>query len=284
MSLSASYQPDLEKAWAWLNRFIRNYKGHSVWYLESGGFGEKEESRDDIAAHNQRFFYSGAYLWQNAPEYLRKCLEKKEVRAGNKAAEEVLGWWDDKTLISLKKTFNEEKLEEMEELSKTAMHEFFEGKEFKAPEQNNLTRKETYGVAVRFRNSEEDRGCLSLYTGIVYEDIPKAVQYCAKEALIDPRYRNIQREEESSLITNISVFSGWQAMNSCFDFTPGIHSLILEDSEGEKTLLQAAIALEHNYSREEFLARLSNKAGLGFDGWKNEGISFYRAETVNYYK
>ena len=171
----------------------------------------------------------------------------------------------------------------MAELSKKTIGEFFEGKDFKAPEQNILTDKETYGVAVRFRNSEEDRGCLSLYTGITYEDISEAVQYCAKEALIDPRYTDIQPEEVSSLITNISVFSDWQEMSSCFDFTPGLHSLLMEASDGEKTLLQAAIALEHNYSREEFLARLSNKAGLGFDGWKKEGTRFYKAVTITYY-
>jgi AMMECR1 domain-containing protein len=61
-----------------------------------------------------------------------------------------------------------------------------------------------------------------------------------------------------------------------------MHSLILEDSDGEKTLLQATIALERNYTREEFLARLSNKAGLGLDGWKNNALHFYRAPTVTY--
>lgn len=283
MCLSASYQPKLDKAWSWLNRFIGNYKKRSVWYLESGEFGEQEESLDDIAAHKQRAFYSGAYLWQNGPVFLKKTLGKKEVRAGNKAAEEVLACWSDKKLDHLNKIFNEEKLGQMAELSKKTIEEFFEGKDFKAPEQNILTDKETYGVAVRFRNSEEDKGCLSLYTGITYEDISEAVQYCAKEALIDPRYTDIQPEEVSSLITNISVFSDWQEMSSCFDFTPGLHSLLMEASDGEKTLLQAAIALEHNYSREEFLARLSNKAGLGFDGWKKEGTRFYKAVTITYY-
>ena len=284
MCLSASYQPDLDKGWSWLNRFAGNYKRRADWYLESGEFGEKEESRDDVAAHKQRFFYSGAYLWQNAPDYLKKTLCNKEVRGGNKAAEEVIACWKNKKLENLNKTFDKEKLETMAELSQKTMREFFEGKDFKAPNQNILTDKETFGIAVRFRNSEEDRGCLSLYTGIVYEDIPEAVQYCAKEALIDPRYRNIQPEEESSLITNISVFADWQEMSSCFDFTPGVHSLLMEDAEGEKTLLQAAIALERNYNREEFLARLSNKAGLGFEGWKKEGMRFYKADTITYYK
>ena len=283
MCLSASYQPDLHKAWGWLNQFIENYKKPALWYLESGDFGEKEESRDDLAAHRQRFFYSGAYLWQNAPDFLKKTLCKKEVRAGNKAAEEVLPFWNDKKLEGLNKKFDDKKLAELAELSKKTMRDFFEGKDFDAPQQNILTDKETYGLAVRFRNSEEDRGCLSLYAGLLYEDIPEAVQYCAKEALIDPRYRDIQPEEEAGLITNISVFADWQKMTSSLDFTPGLHSILLEDTDGEKTLLQAAIALERNYNREEFLARLSNKAGLGLEGWKKEGIRFYKADTITYY-
>ena len=283
MCLSASYQPDLHKAWGWLNQFIENYKKPALWYLESGDFGEKEESRDDLTAHRQRFFYSGAYLWQNAPDFLKKTLCKKEVRAGNKAAEEVLPFWNDKKLEGLNKKFDDKKLAELAELSKKTMRDFFEGKDFDAPQQNILTDKETYGLAVRFRNSEEDRGCLSLYAGLLYEDIPEAVQYCAKEALIDPRYRDIQPEEEAGLITNISVFADWQKMTSSLDFTPGLHSILLEDTAGEKTLLQAAIALERNYNREEFLARLSNKAGLGLEGWKKEGIRFYKADTITYY-
>lgn len=283
MCLSASYQPDLHKAWGWLNQFIENYKKPALWYLESGDFGEKEESRDDLAAHRHRFFYSGAYLWQNAPDFLKKTLCKKEVRAGNKAAEEVLPFWNDKKLEGLNKKFDDKKLAELAELSKKTMRDFFEGKDFDAPQQNILTDKETYGLAVRFRNSEEDRGCLSLYAGLLYEDIPKAVQYCAKEALIDPRYRDIQPEEEAGLITNISVFADWQKMTFSLDFTPGLHSILLEDTDGEKTLLQAAIALERNYNREEFLARLSNKAGLGLEGWKKEGIRFYKADTITYY-
>ena len=60
------------------------------------------------------------------------------------------------------------------------------------------------------------------------------------------------------------------------------YSLILEESNGEKTLLQAAIALERNYNHKDFLSRLSNKAGLGFEGWKTDGIKFYKAKTLTY--
>ena len=137
---------------------------------------------------------------------------------------------------------------------------------------------------MRFRNVEEDRGCLSLYEGISGKDndIEEAVQFCAKEALIDPRYLPVRQEESADLYTNISVFGSWEKMTSPYDFQPGLHSLLLVDESGEKTLLQASIALERNYTREEFLARLSNKAELGFDGWKKNNLHFYRAKTITY--
>ena len=294
LSLSASYQPDPENAWKWLSRFFDDYKRDAEFYLESGDFGEREESRDDFEAHinwkkNQKVFknpeapfYSGAYLWQNTPSYVTDALSRKKIKAGNKQAEEIIAGWNDVRLKDLKRSFNIENMHNYSGLAKEAMQQFFDGKDFTPPEQVILKDRKTYGVAVRFKNQDEDRGCLSLYSGIVYEDIPDAVRYCAKEALIDPRYRNIQPEEKDSLITNISIFSDWEIMDSCLDFEPGLHSLLLEDKDGEKTLLQAAIALERNYTREEFLARLSNKAGLGLNGWKGEGLKFYKARTLTY--
>ena len=293
ISFSAAYQPDPIKAWNWLNLFVKKYRKNAEWFLESGEFGEKEESFDELSSHevwrkkseifknHENAFYSGAYLWQNAPDYLILSLNEKHISPDNKTAEEIINDWNNPEIQSLKKKFDNEKLKEFSVLAKKTMKEFFEGSIFNAPNQNNLS-KDTYGIAVRFRNFEEDRGCLSLYRGIDEKDIPSAVQYCTQEALVDPRYLRIRPEEEESLITNISIFSNWQEMKSCLDFEPGMHSLLLEDSDGEKTLLQTAIALERNYTREEFLSRLSNKAGLGFDGWKNENLKFYKSVTVTY--
>ena len=51
--------------------------------------------------------------------------------------------------------------------------------------------------------------------------------------------------------------------------------------DGDKlTLLQAPVASERGYGREEFLARLSNKAGLGEGDWKGRGLRFLRAATI----
>ena len=295
LSFSAAYQPEPEKAWNWLNRFVINYKRSSNWFLECDDFGEKEESKDEFSAHenwkknpeifvtNEHPFHEGLYLWQNAPDFLTSSLIEKKISGKNEQTEKIIANWKDSELLALKKTFNFEKLNELAELSKTTMDEFFNKKDFAAPYQNIFSNEKTYGIAVRFKNYYEDRGCLSLYAGIAYEDIPPAIQFCTKEAMIDPRYTKILPSEKNDLITNISIFSDWESMNDCFDFEPGLHSLLLEDSTGEKTLLHAAIALERNYTREEFLARLANKGGLGLEGWKAPDLKFYKAKTITYY-
>ena len=294
LAFSAAYQPEPDKAWIWLEQFTEAYKTNSVWFLESGKFGEKFESNDEALAREQwrknpakycapeNPFYSGAYFWQNAPEKYIKLLKAKKIQAGNKSAQEILDSWNDKELTVLKEKFSAGRMQALCELAGRAAQEYFEGQDFPAPFQDLQEMEKTYGIAVRFRNVEEDRGCLSLYRGVSQSDLEKAVQFCAKEALVDPRYISIKFEELADLYTNISVFGMWEEMNSCYDFVPGLHSLILEDTNGDKTLLQASIALERNYTREEFLARLSNKAGLGFDGWKKNALHFYRAQTVTY--
>ena len=294
LAFSAAYQPEPEKAWSWLKQFTANYKARANWFLEADSYGEKIESLDEAQARElweknpQKFstasspLYAGAYLWQNAPADFVDELLNKKISSGNEAASEIISCWQNKKLEEFKKAFPPARMQTLCATAREAANQFFAGADFPPPQQNSKCPEETYGVAVRFRNAEEDRGCLSLYRGVSEADLEMAVQFCAKEALVDPRYVPVRPEELADLYTNISVFAMWEEMSSCYDFVPGVHSLILEDSDGEKTLLQATIALERNYTREEFLARLSNKAGLGLDGWKNNALHFYRAPTVTY--
>jgi len=294
LAFSAAYQPKPDKAWAWLEQFTQSYRVTSDWFLECGEFGEKFESNDEVLAWKEwrknpakycaaeNPFYAGAYFWQNTPEKCVELLKEKKILAGNKNAQEVLDCWKNKELTGMKKRFSAARMKSFCALAGRAAEEFFAGADFSAPLQNTQCPEKTYGIAVRFRNAEEDRGCLSLYEGIKEADLEKAVQFCTKEALLDPRYSHIRPEEACELFINISIFGKWEEISGPFDFEPGLHSLILEDENGEKTLLQASIALERNYTREDFLARLSNKAGLGFDGWKKNALHFYRAQTITY--
>ena len=294
LAFSAAYQPQPQKAWTWLKRFSEDWKARADWFLESGSFGEKIETLDEAAARalwkekpesyegSEYSLHAGAYLWQNAPRDFVEAVLKKKIQAGNEEALHAIKLWKSESLTGLKKNFSREKMKLLAEEAEKAMQACFEGKYFSAPEQNTQRPEASFGIAVRFRNAEEDRGCLSLYEGIAEKDILQAASFCAQEALVDPRYAEIRPEERGTLFTNISIFDKWEKMENPFDFEPGLHSLIIEDEAGEKTLLQASIALERNYTREDFLARLANKAGLGFDGWKKNALHFYRAQTITY--
>lgn len=127
----------------------------------------------------------------------------------------------------------------------------------------------------------KDRGCLAFYAGVT--DFNNAIIFCTQQAQNDPRYTPVLKEEENNLKINICVFGQWKPMQSPFDFTPGEESLLIEDSStGEKTLLQTSVAIERNYTKEGFLLRLSNKAGLGLDGWKNREFKFWKSSTISY--
>lgn len=294
LAFSAAYQPKPQEAWIWFEQFIKGYKNRAVWFLESGSFGEAEESKEEQAAHelwkklpfefkkSQAAFYKGAYLWQNAPDSVVTALKQKKIKAGNSLAETIIKSWNDEGLAKLKNKFSYELLDDLCRLSKTSMQQYFNGTDFATPKQVLEKQEKTYGLAVRFRNKDVDRGCLALYRGVVFDDIPAAVQYCTKEAITDPRYPDIVEEEKDELFINLSIFDEWEEMSLSLDFEPGLHSLLLQTPDGEITLLQAAIALEREYSKEEFLQRLSNKAGLGLEGWKNPDNKYFRARTITF--
>ena len=294
LAFSASYPKNPVQAWNWLEIFVRNWKGKADWFLESGEFGETAESNDDTKAwriwnQNQKIFkdydhsfYSGAYLWLNVSESLRKALVEKKIRAENREAENIISSWGDSDFLTLKEDFNRRKLEEFAELAFATLEKVWAGEEFPEPIQKPKSDSETFGIAVRFTDSGIDRGCLSLYRGIAREDFDSAIKYCAQEAAHDPRYSPILKETSKNLAANISIFSEWEEMTDALDFIPGKHSLIVETESGEKTLLQAAIALERGYTREQFLSRLTRKAGLGEDAWKHGKLKFSRADTINF--
>lgn len=181
--------------------------------------------------------------------------------------------------LSFEAQFNKEKMNEFVKIVRNSAARSFTGEKFIF---EKTDRTQNFGIAIRFRNKTTDRGCLALYTGIPVKNFKEAIQFCTQEALNDPRYPKITEQEFENLIINISIFEKWNSALSALDFTPGSDSLILEEANGNRTLLQASLAIEHSYSKEEFLQRLSLKAGLGADGWKNNSLKFYKAKTISY--
>lgn len=307
MCLSSVYQDSPADLWRWLKIFLAEYKKPAEWKLCSGLYGEKIETNDDFVGwmrwndeqnffkNGKECFWPGPYLWFNAPAYIAKALIEKQISADERngpahyaATQDVLKSWEalaERTELESKIRAGlgvDENQNVGKKLGEMAFSHMFDNVRTIPLQSCESMSPQSTGIAVRFRTKNTDRGCLSLYGGVDLLNLEQNIAFCASEAAKDPRYSAIAAEELSDLFANVSVFGRWKKMSEAFDFCPGQDSLLLEFAE-DRTLLQGAVAMERNYSREDFLTRLSLKAGLGPDGWKKKDCVLYKAQSLSYF-
>lgn len=292
VSLSASYQKNPYDMWNRFYIFLKEINLKALWYADFENFGTLPESLDDKKSWNNwntnfnKFraekycFCKGAYLWLSMPQEIKQNLLKKNIIPMSQETEKVLSVLNQENKIEDLYTPLKNQLTT---IAFNALEKSFNDINPYQPVEQNAADPNTIGIAVRFKNAGTDRGCLSLYRGVSHEMIFDAVRYCAAMAGRDPRYPFITQEEFNDLTVNICIFDNWEQMTDSLDFIPGFHSLLLKDEKGEITLLQSSIAWERDYTRKQFLSRLSNKAGLGFNGWKESGLTFYKSATLSFY-
>jgi len=288
LSLSAAYQNNPDIGWSCLERFIAAYSGkatRSSWYLESGPYGQKSEGTEELAAWREWYsrrdvfgrrnmsFLPGASIWIAPPLTLRERLLSLSLRPGDETAVDIITGWADGGASAMERTYPSSVTDEALAAAAASLRAGWSG----APQALPKSGSGNFGLAVRLQSDGADRGCFAVYQGL--SDLVSSAAYCARLAAKDPRYPEVQSREASSLDFEVSIFGPWEAMKGPEDFLPGLDSVLLK-SGNETTLLQASVAAERGYDRVAFLSRLSNKAGLGIDGWKKPGLVFYRAKTV----
>lgn len=120
------------------------------------------------------------------------------------------------------------------------------------------------------------RGCIG-QIGPVYP-LQEAVTVAAVQAaLYDRRFRPVGVEELPRLSVEVSVLTPSRPVGSWREIVIGRHGIILRKGERRAVYLPH-VATEQGWNLEETLSRLSGKAGLGPDAWK-EGASFEVFET-----
>jgi len=289
LALSAAYESDAPSAWRRLERFAALYgrgaTGRAAWYLEAGprdpaAEGEEEgeawrlwESRRAAFGRRDLSFMPGAAIWISPPAGLRAALLALGIRPGDGAAKDIISGWSDGDRADLERRFPQSATDEALAAAAAALEDAWRGGS-PVPPAPDATAS---GLALRIQKGGGDRGCLALYRGV--SDPLAAAAYCASLAAKDPRYPALLPGERPELDLELSIFGSWHEMADPLDFRPGLDSLMLV--EGDKlTLLQAPVASERGYGREEFLARLSKKAGLGEGGWKQGGLRFMSSATI----
>ena len=145
------------------------------------------------------------------------------------------------------------------------LHEKFDAPSIDYATHPNL--KILAGAFVTLKYFEQLRGCI----GYIISKTPLFETVCnaaIQAANHDPRFLPVREDEMQNLSIEISVLSPPLPIKDYKEIILGTHGLILE-YENYRSLLLPQVAVEHNFTVEDFLSALCEKAGLKNDLWKN---------------
>ena len=140
----------------------------------------------------------------------------------------------------------------------------------------NSTLKQRCGAFVSLHKHGRLRGCI----GHFGEDYPlyEIVAEMARAAAFeDPRFMPVTRDELDDLDIEISVLTPMRRIQSLDEFELHRHGIYIKKGYRSGTFLPQ-VADEVNWTKEEFVGHCSqDKAGLGWDGWRDAELYVYEA-------
>ena len=132
------------------------------------------------------------------------------------------------------------------------------------------------GAFVSLHKHGRLRGCI----GHFGEDIPlhEVVAEMARAAAFqDPRFLPVTRDELDDIDIEISVLTPMRRIQSLDEFELHRHGIYIRKGHRSGTFLPQ-VADEVNWTKEEFVGHCSqDKAGLGWDGWRDAELYIYEA-------
>ncbi len=144
----------------------------------------------------------------------------------------------------------------------------------------SATLKTLCGAFVTLRKNGELRGCIGRLGAS--EPLYRVVQEMAIAAATqDPRFSPVGPDEINSLLIEISVLTPLEKISSIDDIELGKHGIVIQKGMRSGTFLPQ-VASETGWSKEEFLGHCAqDKAGLGWNGWKDADIFTYEAKVFD---
>jgi MEMO1 family protein len=150
------------------------------------------------------------------------------------------------------------------------------GKSFMiSPEELKGTLAKKAGAFVSAYISGKLRGCMGSFEGDY--SLAEVVNRSAASAAQDQRFEPISEEELENLSIEISVLTPLKRINSKNEIEIGKHGIYIRKGLNSGTFLPQ-VGEKYNWTIEEFLGRCSrDKAGLGWEGWKDAELYIYEA-------
>lgn len=134
---------------------------------------------------------------------------------------------------------------------------------------------EIMGAFVSIYVKNKLRGCIGGFAR--KKTLNEMVHEMAVSASHDRRFDSIKPEELNKMELEISVLSPLKKIDSVNEIELGKHGIYMKQGNNSGTYLPQ-VATKTGWNREEFLGHCSrDKAGIGWEGWKNADIFVYEA-------
>jgi hypothetical protein len=164
----------------------------------------------------------------------------------------------------------------LKDIALTSIKDSLDRKRIVEPTTLTETLKQKCGAFVSLHKQGRLRGCI----GHFCEDVPlhEIVAEMARAAAFeDPRFMPVTKEELDEIDIEISVLTPMRRIQSLDEFQLHKHGIYIKKGYRSGTFLPQ-VADEVNWSKEEFVGHCAqDKAGIGWDGWKDAELYVYEA-------
>ena len=143
-----------------------------------------------------------------------------------------------------------------------------------------ILKEKGYGVFVTLHLNGNLRGCIGRFESS--STLSATIREMARSAAFsDPRFPSLSRSEAHRVEIEVSVLSPLKRIDSIDEFKLGRDGIyMIKGSRGGTFLPQ--VATETGWTTEEFLGHCArDKAGIGWDGWKDAELYTYQTAIVN---
>lgn len=124
------------------------------------------------------------------------------------------------------------------------------------------------------------KGCIGLFWSN-YELYKVVRNMSIASAFNDGRFTPVTKEEYDQIEIEISILSPFKKINDVSEIKLGKHGIYI-NKDGRSGTFLPQVATETGWNLEEFLGHCSqDKAGIGWNGWKDAEIQTYEAEVFH---
>jgi MEMO1 family protein len=224
------------------------------------------------------------YMTQGDPSYSYHLIEYKnsgDTPGGDKSR--VVGYYS----IAVTKTgkakedkfnLNDNDKQTLLTLARHTIEQYLSDQTLHAIDTSALSEnaKKHCGAFVTLNKNGSLRGCIGRFEP--NEPLYKVVQEMAAAAATqDYRFPPVEPAELSKIEIEISVLTPMNKISSINEIEMGKHGIYIKQGSRSGTFLPQ-VAKETGWSKEEFLGHCAqDKAGIGWDGWKDAELYTYEA-------